>query len=147
MAPKNGHTYLAFAHISGFLEFPQDDAALLLRRVQSLYPLVDSAYDAESIHSHSRCLGDVPLIAPNGRNGMRKPANSPKIIAPKRGRQFTWAEHDHFGERTMVERVYNGLKDESGASQIRVWGANKVTAHVSFGALALIVDWRLKLAI
>jgi hypothetical protein len=117
------------------------------QRVQSLYDLMDSAYDAESIHQHSRSLGHVPLIAPNGRNGTRKPSNLPKIFPPKPGRQFTWAEYDRFRERTMVERVYARLKDEFGASQIRVRGANKVMAHLSFGILALTVDQWLKLAV
>lgn len=137
---QNGHTYLAFARISGFLELPQDDVALSVRRVQSLYEVMDSAYDAESIHSHSRGLGRVPLIAPNGRNSARKPANLSKVFPPKPGRQFAWSEHDRSGKRTMVERVYTRLNDEFGASQIRVRGANKVTAHVSFGTLALTVD-------
>jgi hypothetical protein len=40
----------------------------------------------------------------------------------------------------MSERVNARLKDEFGASQIRVRGGAKVMAHLMFGVLALTVD-------
>ena len=51
--------------------------------------------------------------------------------------QLTWAEQERFKTRTMSERVNARLKDEFGASQIRVRGAAKVMAHLMFGVLAL----------
>jgi hypothetical protein len=46
----------------------------------------------------------------------------------------------------MSERVNARLKDEFGASQIRVRGAAKVMAHLMFGVLALTVYQWLRLA-
>ena len=40
---------------------------LTSQRVTHLYELMDSAYDADSIHGHSRQLNHVPIIAPHGR--------------------------------------------------------------------------------
>ncbi len=53
---------------------------------------------------------------------------------------FTPAQEVRFEERTMVERVYGRLKDEFGASIIRVGGTSKIMAHLMFGVLALTVD-------
>jgi hypothetical protein len=45
----------------------------------------------------------------------------------------------------MSERVNARLKDEFGASHIRVRGAAKVMAHLMFGVLALTIDPWLRL--
>ena len=42
--------------------------------------------------------------------------------------------------RTMAERVNGRLKDEFGATFVRVRGAIKVKCHLMFGVLALTVD-------
>lgn len=60
--------------------------------------------------------------------------------------QLTWAQQERYKTRTMSERVNARLKDEFGASQIRVRGAAKVMAHLMFGVLALAVDQWLRLA-
>jgi Transposase DDE domain/Transposase domain (DUF772) len=41
-------------------------ATMTAQRVTSLYDLMDSAYDANEFHAHSRSLGHIPLIAPHG---------------------------------------------------------------------------------
>jgi hypothetical protein len=46
----------------------------------------------------------------------------------------------------MVERVNARLKDEFGASFVRVRGPQKVMAHLMFGVLALTADQILRLA-
>ena len=46
----------------------------------------------------------------------------------------------------MSERVNARLKDEFGASKIRVRGAAKIMAHLMFGVIALTVDQWLRLA-
>ena len=51
-------------------------------RVQYLYDLMDSAYDCDSIHEHSRPLGHVPVIAPHPRRGAQKPSALPKARNP-----------------------------------------------------------------
>lgn len=114
-------------------------------RVTHLYELMDSAYDAESIHAHSRQLHHVPIIAIHPRRGTKKSSQMQKVFPDKPTPQLTWAEQERFKTRTMIERVNARLKDEFGASQIRVRGAAKVMAHLMFGVLALTVDQWLRL--
>lgn len=114
-------------------------------RVQYLYDLMDSAYDADAIHAHSRQLNHVPIIAPHPRRGTKKPSALPNIFPPRPAPELTWAQKQRYKERTMSERVNARLKDEFGASHIRVRGATKVMAHLMFGVLALTVDQILRL--
>jgi hypothetical protein len=114
-------------------------------RVTHLYELMDSAYDAESIHAHSRQLNHVPIIAPHPRRGTKKPSQMQKVFPDKPTPQLTWAQQERYKTRTMSERVNARLKDEFGASRIRVRGAAKVMAHLMFGVLALTVDQWLRL--
>lgn len=133
-------------------------ATMTAQRVVSLYDLMDSAYDAGEIHSHSRSLGHVPLIAPHSgtvpirhlteRNSLRG-GDRRKTLPARRARKrlpFDPAEERRFEIRTMSERVNARLKDEFGASRIRVRGPQKVMAHLMFGVLALTVDQLLRLA-
>jgi len=119
---------------------------LTSQRVVHLYELMDSAYDADAIHAHSRSLNHVPIIAPHPRRGTKKPSQLPKVFPPQPTPQLTWAEQDRYKERTMSERVNARLKDEFGASHIRVRGAAKVMAHLMFGVLALTVDQWLRMS-
>jgi hypothetical protein len=116
------------------------------RRVVHLYELMDSAYDADSIHAHSRQLNHIPIIAPHPRRGTKQPSPLPKAFPPEPTPELTWAERERFKERTMIERVNARLKDEFGAKHLRVRGAVKVMAHLMFGVLALTVDQWLRLA-
>lgn len=113
---------------------------LTSQRVVHLYELMDSAYDADDIHAHSRQLNHVPIIAPHPRRGTKKPSQLQKVFPDKPMPQLTWAQQDRYKERTMSERVNGRLKDEFGASHLRVRGAAKVMAHLMFGVLALTVD-------
>jgi hypothetical protein len=115
-------------------------------RVTHLYELMDSAYDAESIHAHSRQLNHVPIIAPHPRRGTKEPSQLQKVFPDKPTPQLTWAQQERYKIRTMSERVNARLKDEFGASQIRVRGAAKVMAHLMFGVLALTVDQWLRMS-
>jgi hypothetical protein len=132
-------------------------ATLTAQRVTSLYDLMDSAYDANQIHQHSRSLGHVPLIAPGNRTvpithrtlqehlrGYDQRRSLPTRLPSKR-QPFTPAEEERFHLRTMSERVNGRLKDEFGGRTLRVRGANKVMAHLMFGILALTVDQLLRL--
>ena len=69
-----------------------------------------------------------------------------KVFPDKPTPQLTWAQQERFQTRTMSERVNARLKDEFGASQIRVRGAAKVMAHLMFGVLALTVDQWLRMS-
>jgi hypothetical protein len=132
-------------------------ATLTAQRVTSLYDLMDAAYDAKAIAEHSRSLGHVPVIAPNGA-----PVPVPKRVQDSRRgydqRRKTVthsnrkrpplspAEQQRYQLRSMSESVNSRLKDEFGARSIRVRGAAKVMAHLMFGVLALTVDQWLKLS-
>ncbi len=115
-------------------------------RVVHLYELMDSAYDAATIHEHSRWLNHVPIIAVHPRRGTKKPSQMQKVFPDQPTPQLTWAQRERYKTRTMSERVNARLKDEFGASQIRVRGAAKVMAHLMFGVLALTVDQWLRMA-
>jgi hypothetical protein len=115
-------------------------------RVTYLYELMDSAYDADEILAHSRQLNHVPIAAPHPRRGTKKPSQMQKVFPDKPTPQLTWAQQQRYKTRTMSERVNARLKDEFGASQIRVRGAVKVMAHLMFGVLALAVDQWLRLS-
>ena len=110
------------------------------QRVVHLYELMDSAYDADAIHAHSRQLNHVPIIAPHGRRGTTRPSQLPKVFPARPTPQLSPAQQNRYKERTMSERVNARLKDEFGASHLRVRGAAKVMAHLMFGVLALTVD-------
>jgi len=118
---------------------------LTSQRVDYLYELMDSAYDAEHIHSQSRQLNHVPIIAIHGRRGTKKPSQLPKVFPVKLTPELTWAEQERYQTRTMSERVNARLKDEFGASHLRVRGAAKAMAHLMFGVLALTVDQWLRM--
>jgi len=119
---------------------------LTAQRVVHLYELMDSAYDADDIHAHSRQLHHVPIIAPHPRRGTKKPSQLPKVFPVRPTPQLTWAQQDRYKERTMSERVNARLKDEFGGSHIRVRGAAKVMAHLMLGVLALTVDQWLRMS-
>ena len=120
-------------------------AQVSARRVTNLYDLMDSAYDAEGIHKHSRGLGHVPIIDPNPR---RDTAKKGELQAEEKRRNLLHcktAEEVRFHERTTVERVNGRLKDEFGASMVRVRGNAKVMCHLMFGVVALTADQILRL--
>lgn len=115
-------------------------------RVTYLYELMDSAYDADSIHAHSRQLNHVPIVSPHPRRTVKTPAHLRAVFPVPQAPQLAEAETERFKLRTMSERVNARLKDEFGAGSIRVRGGAKVMAHLMFGVLALTVDQWLRLA-
>lgn len=120
-------------------------ATMTSRRVTNLYDLMDSAYDAAEIHSHSRQLGHVPLIDINPR---RDKARQEELTSESQRRHianYQTAEEQRYHERTTVERVNGRLKDEFGGRMVRVRGHAKVMCHLMFGILALTADQLLSL--
>jgi len=101
-------------------------------RVDYLYDVMDSAYDAKLIYEASRDLGHVPIIDKNSRGKEVIP------MAPH--------EASRYKERTAVERFYSRLKEEFGGRNVMVRGAKKVMTHLMFGAVAIFADHLLKLA-
>ena len=100
-------------------------------RIDYLYDLMDSAYDAQPIYEMSRSLGHVPIIDKNGRR---------KDVIPL-------APHEalRYQERTVAERFNSRLKEEFGAKNVMVRGAAKVGLHLMIGLVALFADQLLKL--
>lgn len=92
------------------------------QRVTDLYDLMDSAYDADTIHAFSRGLGHVPIVEPVQRGNW--------IPLDK-------AQRQRFGQRSASERVNGRLKDFFGGRTVRVRGAAKVMCHLMFGILAI----------
>lgn len=101
-------------------------------KVDYLYDLMDSAYDAGPIYEVSKSLGHVPIIDKNSRG---------KEIIPM-------APHEaaRYNERTAAERFNSRIKEEFGAGNIMVRGAQKVMMHLMFGVVAVFADQLLKLA-
>ena len=113
------------------------------QRVDYLYELSDSAYDAQQIDAQSRQLGHIPITALHGRRASKKAtALFPVGTMP----QLTPAQEERFKGRTMSERMNARLKDEFGGHTLRVRGAQKVMAHLMFGVLARTVDQWLRLS-
>lgn len=133
-------------------------ATMSAGRVESLYDVMDSAYEAHEIYAHSRQLGHVPLIARNTgtvpiphkseQNTLRGGDRRRKLPTRRERKRppFDPAEARRYNIRTMSERVNARLKDEFGAHRIWVRGPQKVMAHLMFGVLALTVDQLLRLA-
>jgi hypothetical protein len=101
-------------------------------RVDYCYDIMDAAYDAKAIHEVSKSLGHVPIIDRNSRG---------KEVVPM-------APHEaaRYNERTVVERFNSRIKEEFGADNVMVRGAQKVKMHLMFGVLALFADHLIKLA-
>ena len=95
-------------------------------RIDNLYDLMDSAYDAPEIHSFSQELGHVPIIDHNKRRGKKIEFDPAKTI--------------RYNERSGVERVNSNLKDNYLPSKIRVRGPVKVMTEIMFGIVALTAN-------
>ena len=106
-------------------------AQMSARRVTSLYDLADAAYDAKEIREMSARLGHVALIDHHPRRGEK--------------REFAPAEAVRYRERSTAERVHSHLHDNHGGRHVRVRGAVKVAAHLSFGLLAIAAEQLIRL--
>ena len=101
-------------------------AQMSARRVSSLYDLADAAYDAKEIRQMSERLGHVAIIDHNPRRGEK--------------REFAPAEAIRYRQRSSAERVNSHLHDNHGGRHVRVRGAAKVAAHLSFGLLVIAAE-------
>lgn len=108
-------------------------AMMSAERVDSLYDLMDAAYDAEQIRAFSESLGHVPIIDRNPRKGEKMEMD------PAAARRFD--------ERTTAERGNSLLKENFGGRNVRVRGDLKVFAHLMFAIVALTADRLLNLVV
>ena len=95
-------------------------ASMTSQRVTNLYGPMDSAYDAQAIHKHSRSLGHIPII---DIHPTRDQALKEELQAEEKRcnlLNYRCAEDLRYRERTTVERVNARLKDEFGGRTIRV---------------------------
>ncbi len=106
-------------------------AEMTAQRVTNLYDLMDKGYESIHIQQHSEKLGHAPII-----DRQKRGPHSVEMAPHQQVR---------FRERTAVERVYARLKEEFGGQSVRVRGAAKVMAHLTFGILTLTVDQLLRL--
>lgn len=122
-------------------------AELTAGRVDNLYDLMDSAYDAEEIRACSRKLGHVPLIDSNPRRDAHKKAELKREALAQRNIGQVTPQALRYHERSTVERVNGRLKDEFGGRHVRVRGHAKVLCHLMFGIVALTVDQLMRLTL
>jgi len=120
-------------------------AQMTAQRVTHLYDLMDSAYDAQSIHEYIRGLGQIPIIDVHPRRDQAQKAELQAEAQRCKLLNFNYAEDVRYRERTTVERVNARLKDEFGGRWVRVRGNAKVMCHLMFGILALAADQILRL--
>jgi hypothetical protein len=118
-------------------------ASITHGRVTSLYDVMDSAYDAPQIKTHSLSLGHVPIIDPNPRSKTKK-EELEREAKRRQAANYILAEDRRYNERSTVERVNGRIKDEFGARRVRVRGHAKVMAHLMFGIVVLTVDQLMK---
>lgn len=109
-----------------------------------LYELMDSAYASPLIDTASRNLGRIPIIESNPRRNLDKAEEKEQRLLLK-SLGLPLAEDVRFNERTTVERANSRLKDEFGASNVRVRGHAKVSLHLMLGVCALAADSILRL--
>lgn len=93
-------------------------------KVDFLYSVMDSAYDAVPISGFISGKGRVPLIDPNKRLGSER-------------RTFCPAQKERFKIRTIVERANAHLKDWLLPPQIFVQGITKVSLVLMCGVVVL----------
>ena len=122
-------------------------AWLTASRVDSLYDLMDSTYDAPEIRAFSQKLGHVAIIDVNPRGRPQlKAERKQEALAQRRIGQVP-PEARRYRERSTVERVNGRLKDEFGGRHLRVRGPGKVMCHLMFGIVALTVEQLMRLTL
>lgn len=120
-------------------------ATITSNKITNLYDLMDSAYDIEGIHQHSKSLGHVPLIDVNPRRNKEMKMDLEAEAKARKTLNWKPPEALRYNERSTAERGNSRLKLEFGALTIKVRGHKKVLCHLMFGVLTLAADQLLKL--
>jgi hypothetical protein len=109
-------------------------------RITYLYEVMDAAYDAKAIPAQGKALGHVSITDRNFRAQHEAKAEWSREVERMKLIHMPDPDDVLYDFRTMVERVNARLKDEFGATFVRVRGAVKVKCHLMFGVLVLAVD-------
>ena len=117
------------------------------QQVDSLYDLMDSAYDSPIIKEHSRSLGHIPIIDINPRGNKKRKQELKNEAKRMNTINFKNPSDIRYNERSNVERVNGRLKDEFGGKVVRVRGHAKVLTHLMFGILVLTADQLMRLVV
>ena len=94
------------------------------RKIDHLYSLMDSAYDAQDIRNYIHGKGRVAIIDGNRRRG-------------EETQRFDAAEKERFKIRSTVERANSHLKDWLIGGKVYVRDIRKVHFHLMCGVLSL----------
>ena len=116
-------------------------------RVESLYDLMDAAYDSIEFWAHSIALGHKPIIDVNPRRSadiQEALKREKKGAADARPRL---SEERRYGVRSGSEHINGRLRDEFGARHVRVRGNDKVLAHLMFGMTVLSASQLMRLIV
>jgi hypothetical protein len=121
--------------------------AMTSKRLDYLYDIMDSAYAAQAIEDYTRRRGHQPIIvggsdrhAPGRRAEQRAERNRLRRLG------FETVDTRLARYRAAAERVAGRLKDDFGATTVRVRGHAKVFCHLGFALIALAAENLLRLA-
>jgi hypothetical protein len=121
--------------------------AMTSERLDYLYDIMDSAYAAQAIEDYTRRRGHQPIIvggsdrhAPGRRAEQRAERNRLRRLG------FETVDTRLARYRAAAERVAGRLKDDFGATTVRVRGHAKVFCHLGFALIALAAENLLRLA-
>ena len=116
-------------------------------RVESLYDLMDAAYDCIEIRAHSISLGHKPIIDVNPRSSVEMQEALKRERKARRTLGLVFPEERRYVVRSGSERVNGRLKDEFGGRHVRVRGYDKVLAHLMFGMTVLAASQLMRLIV
>ena len=116
-------------------------------RVESLYDLMDAAYDSIEIWAHSISLGHKPIIDVNPRRSVDLQEALKREKKARRTLGLVFPEERRYGVRSGSERINARLKDEFGARHVRVRGHDKVLSHLMFGMTVLAASQLMRLIV
>ena len=121
--------------------------SLTAGRVESLYDLMDAAYDSLEIWAHSILLGHKPIIDVNPRRSVDMKEALKREKRARRALGLVFPEERRYVVRSGSERINGRLKDEFGGRHVRVRGYDKVLAHLMFGMTVLTASQLMRLIV
>ena len=121
--------------------------SLTAGRVESLYDLMDAAYDSVEIWAHSISLGHKPIIDVNPRRSVDMQEALKREKTARRTLGLVFPEERRYVVRSGSERINGRLKDEFGGRHVRVRGYDKVLAHLMFGMTVLAASQLMRLIV